>query len=167
MAPLCLKTSHVKIILSPGNTDGKITCLTCSMSLWLREVKDAVWGNYHLPASFFMYHYYYYYYLQSHLYKRSLFVRVETEQKNTKTPAILTYLCMSQITRLQTHTAHDKHKLCNKKSRRPALNWIHSVFFVFSEVNSLLNEFILTRCQDTHLGKHAAVCVFTFPQTGD
>lgn len=132
MAPLCLKTSHVKIILSPGNTDGKITCLTCSMSLWLREVKDAVWGNYHLPAGFFMYHYYYYY-LRSHLLKRSLFVRVETEQKNTKTPAILTYLCMSQITQLQTHTAHDKHKLCNKKSRRPALNWIHSVFLFFQK----------------------------------
>lgn len=77
MAPLCLKTSHVKTILSPGNTDGKITCLTCSVSLWLREVKDAVGGNYRLPAGFSMYHYYYHY-LRSHLHKRSSFVRVET-----------------------------------------------------------------------------------------
>lgn len=55
-----------------------------------------------------------------------------TEQKDTKTPAILTYLCMHQITRLQTHTAHDKHKLCSKKSRRPALNWIHIFISKFS-----------------------------------
>lgn len=144
LAPFWVK--NVKTILSPSNTDGSTTC---NVSVWLCEVKDTVWGNYHISATFFMHHFYFYLQTQ-HLWDSTW----ATELKKTMTWSILT--------NLPKHTRPIMSRNYAEDGRSDLLT--HSIFFKVRF--SLEWVYFDALSRRSPWPTHTCLWIY-FPQTGD